>query len=128
MDQQQATQPCLLTPPTSAPKLDLKWATPLSLLPHRPSLPLSPPPPRASIPDSPQMSEIVEASQSSTQELQEQIDVYKEKNRRELSELQRQVRERGQELEKSRLDTKSLQEEVNKCPPRPQQWRDDPLF
>ncbi|XP_046897466.1 cingulin-like protein 1 [Hypomesus transpacificus] len=60
-----------------------------------------------------EMSEIVEASQSSTQELQEQIDVYKEKNRRELSELQRQLRERGQELEKSRLDTKSLQEELS---------------
>uniref|UniRef100_A0A8K9XP22 Cingulin like 1 n=1 Tax=Oncorhynchus mykiss TaxID=8022 RepID=A0A8K9XP22_ONCMY len=41
-----------------------------------------------------EMSEIVEASQSSTQELQEQINVYKEKNRREMAELQRQLRER----------------------------------
>lgn len=58
------------------------------------------------------MSEIVEASQSSTQELQQQINVYKEKNRRELAELQRQLRERGVELDKSRLAAKSLQEEV----------------
>ncbi|KAM9545203.1 cingulin-like protein 1 isoform 2-T2 [Salvelinus alpinus] len=60
-----------------------------------------------------EMSEIVEASQSSTQELQEQIDVYKEKNRRELAELQRQLRERGVELDKSCLAAKSLQEELS---------------
>ncbi|KAL1007272.1 hypothetical protein UPYG_G00084370 [Umbra pygmaea] len=59
-----------------------------------------------------EMSEIVEASQSSTQELQDQIDVYKEKNRRELAELQRQLRERSLELEKSCLAAKSLQEEL----------------
>lgn len=58
------------------------------------------------------MSEIAEASQSSTQELQEQIDTYKEKNRREMAELQRQLRDGGLELEKSRLTAKSLQEEV----------------
>lgn len=58
------------------------------------------------------MCEIVEASQSSTQELQEQIDTYKEKNRRELAELQRQLRDGGLELEKSRITAKSLQEEV----------------
>ncbi|MCI4393162.1 hypothetical protein PGIGA_G00154300 [Pangasianodon gigas] len=59
-----------------------------------------------------EMCEIVEASQSSTQELQEQIDTYKEKNRRELAELQRQLRDGGLELEKSRIAAKSLQEEV----------------
>ncbi|KAL7830973.1 hypothetical protein SRHO_G00304750, partial [Serrasalmus rhombeus] len=59
-----------------------------------------------------EMSEIVEASQSSTQELQEQIDAYKEKNRRELAELQKQLRDGGVELEKSRLAAKSLQEEL----------------
>lgn len=59
-----------------------------------------------------QMNEIVEASQSSTQELQEQIDMYKEKNRREMAELQKQLREGGLELEKSRLTAKTLQEEV----------------
>ncbi|KAI5088614.1 cingulin-like protein 1 isoform X1, partial [Silurus meridionalis] len=59
-----------------------------------------------------EMCEIVEASQFSTQELQEQIDTYKEKNRRELAELQRQLRDGGLELEKSRIAAKSLQEEV----------------
>lgn len=58
------------------------------------------------------MCEIVEASQSSTQELQEQIDTYREKNRRELAELQRQLQDKGLELEKSRIAAKSLQEEV----------------
>lgn len=59
-----------------------------------------------------QMNDIVEASQSSTRELQEQIDIYKEKNRRELTELQKLLRERGQELDKYLLTTKNLQEEV----------------
>lgn len=58
------------------------------------------------------MNDIVEASQSSTQELQEQIDMYKEKNRREMAELQKRLREGGLELEKSRLTAKTLQEEV----------------
>lgn len=58
------------------------------------------------------MSDIVEASQSSTRELQEQIDIYKEKNRRELAELQRLLKEKGQELEKLVLTTRTLQEEV----------------
>lgn len=59
-----------------------------------------------------QMNDIVDASQSSTLELQEQIDIYKEKNRRELTELQRLLKERGQELEKYLLATKTLQDEV----------------
>lgn len=58
------------------------------------------------------MNSIVDASQSSTRELQEQIDIYKEKNRRELSELQRLLRERGQELEQYLLATKALQDQV----------------
>ena len=59
-----------------------------------------------------QMNDIVDASQMSTRELQEQIDIYKEKNRRELTELQKLLKERGQELEKSLLATQTLQEEV----------------
>lgn len=59
-----------------------------------------------------QMNDIVDVSQSSTRELQEQIDIYKEKNRRELTELQKLLKERGQELEKYQLATKTLQEEV----------------
>lgn len=58
------------------------------------------------------MNDIVEASQSSTRELQEQIDIYKEKNRRELAELQKLLKERGQELDKYLLANKTLQEEV----------------
>ncbi|XP_051991090.1 cingulin-like protein 1 isoform X2 [Xyrauchen texanus] len=59
-----------------------------------------------------EMNEIVEASQSSTQELQEQIDMYKEKNQREMAELKKQLREGELELDKSRLATKNLQEEL----------------
>nr|UDP83081.1 cingulin-like protein protein 1 isoform X1 [Scophthalmus maximus] len=60
-----------------------------------------------------EMNDIVEASQSSTRELQEQIDIYKEKNRRELTELQRLLKERGQELDKYLLAAKTLQEELS---------------
>lgn len=60
-----------------------------------------------------EMNDIVEASQSSTRELQEQIDIYKEKNRRELTELQKLLKERGQELDKYLLTTKTLQEELS---------------
>uniref|UniRef100_A0A665U7H2 Myosin tail domain-containing protein n=1 Tax=Echeneis naucrates TaxID=173247 RepID=A0A665U7H2_ECHNA len=60
-----------------------------------------------------EMNDIVEASQSSTRELQEQIDIYKEKNRRELTELQKLLKERGQELDKYLLATKTLQEELS---------------
>ncbi|XP_068431416.1 cingulin-like protein 1 [Clinocottus analis] len=55
-----------------------------------------------------EMNDIVVASQSSTLELQEQIDIYKEKNRRELTDLQRLLKERGQELEKCLLTIKTL--------------------
>ncbi|XP_071344471.1 cingulin-like protein 1 isoform X2 [Trachinotus anak] len=61
-----------------------------------------------------EMNDIVEASQSSTRELQEQIDIYKEKNRRELTELQRVLKERGLELDKYLLTTKTLQEELSR--------------
>lgn len=60
-----------------------------------------------------EMNDIVEASQSSTRELQEQIDIYKEKNRRELTELQRLLKERGLELDKYLFTTKTLQEELS---------------
>lgn len=66
-----------------------------------------------------QMNDIVDASQSSTLELQEQIDLYKEKNRRELTELQKLLKERGQELEKHLLTSKTLQEEVPRSPSAP---------
>ena len=55
------------------------------------------------------MNEIVDASQSSTQELQE-------KNRRELAELQRQLRERALELDRSQGAARGLQEEVGLTP------------
>uniref|UniRef100_A0A3P9KGU2 Cingulin like 1 n=1 Tax=Oryzias latipes TaxID=8090 RepID=A0A3P9KGU2_ORYLA len=60
-----------------------------------------------------EMSDIVEASQSSTRELQEQIDIYKEKNRRELTELQRLLRERDEELDKYKQATKALEAELS---------------
>ncbi|XP_068506543.1 cingulin-like protein 1 [Syngnathus scovelli] len=59
-----------------------------------------------------EMNDIVDASQSSTRELQEQIDIYKEKNRRELTELQKLLKERGQELDKYLLAAQTLQEEL----------------
>uniref|UniRef100_A0A8C8E1S3 Cingulin-like 1 n=1 Tax=Oryzias sinensis TaxID=183150 RepID=A0A8C8E1S3_9TELE len=60
-----------------------------------------------------EMSDIVEASQSSTRELQEQIDIYKEKNRRELTDLQRLLRERDEELDKCKQATKALEAELS---------------
>ncbi|XP_032378947.1 cingulin-like protein 1 isoform X2 [Etheostoma spectabile] len=61
-----------------------------------------------------EMNDIVVASQSSTLELQEQIDIYKENNRRELTDLQKLLKERGQELEKCLLATNTLQEELSR--------------
>nr|XP_040021140.1 cingulin-like protein 1 isoform X2 [Gasterosteus aculeatus aculeatus] len=60
-----------------------------------------------------EMNDIVVASQASTLELQEQIDIYKENNRKELTDLQRLLKERGQELEKCLLTTRILQEELS---------------
>lgn len=59
-----------------------------------------------------QMADIVEVSRVSTLELQNQLDEYKEKNRRELAEMQRQLKEKTLEAEKSRLSAMKLQDEV----------------
>ncbi|XP_061526614.1 cingulin-like protein 1 [Phycodurus eques] len=60
-----------------------------------------------------EMNDIVDASQSSTRELQAQIDIYKEKNRRELTDLQKLLKERGHELDKYLLAAQTLQEELS---------------
>uniref|UniRef100_H0WNY6 Cingulin like 1 n=1 Tax=Otolemur garnettii TaxID=30611 RepID=H0WNY6_OTOGA len=59
-----------------------------------------------------EMADIVEASRTSTLELQNQLDEYKEKNRRELAEMQRQLKEKTLEAEKSRLTMVKMQEEM----------------
>ncbi|KAM5291676.1 cingulin-like protein 1 [Ctenodactylus gundi] len=59
-----------------------------------------------------EMADIVEASRTSTLELQNQLDEYKEKNRRELAEMQRQLREKTLEVEKFRLAASKMQDEV----------------
>ncbi|XP_062483492.1 cingulin-like protein 1 isoform X1 [Pezoporus occidentalis] len=59
-----------------------------------------------------EMSEMVELSRTSTLELQNQLDVYKEKNRRELADVQRQLKEKNLEVEKSRLATMRMQDEM----------------
>ncbi|XP_064013599.1 cingulin-like protein 1 isoform X1 [Pogoniulus pusillus] len=59
-----------------------------------------------------EMSEMVEVSRASTLELQNQLDEYKEKSRRELADVQRQLKEKNLEVEKSRLTTMRMQDEV----------------
>lgn len=59
-----------------------------------------------------QMSEMLEVSRTSTLELQNQLDEYKEKSRRELADVQRQLKEKNLEVEKSRLTTMRMQDEV----------------
>lgn len=59
------------------------------------------------------MAEIMEVSRTSTLELQNQLDEYKEKNRRELSETQRQLKEKNMELEKAHMAALKMQDEVN---------------
>ncbi|XP_013374329.1 PREDICTED: cingulin-like protein 1 isoform X1 [Chinchilla lanigera] len=59
-----------------------------------------------------EMADIVEASRTSTLELQNQLDEYKDKNRRELVETQRQLKEKTLEAEKSRLASARLQDEM----------------
>lgn len=59
------------------------------------------------------MAEIMEVSRTSTLELQNQLDEYKEKNRRELSETQRQLKEKNMELEKAHMTALKMQDEVN---------------
>ncbi|NXC66625.1 CGNL1 protein, partial [Anhinga anhinga] len=58
------------------------------------------------------MSEMVEFSRTSTLELQNQLDEHKEKNRRELADVQRQLKEKTLEVEKSRLTTMRMQDEM----------------
>ncbi|XP_036590255.1 cingulin-like protein 1 isoform X1 [Trichosurus vulpecula] len=59
-----------------------------------------------------EMADIVEVSRISTLELQNQLDEYKEKNRRELAEMQRQLKEKTVEAEKSRLTAIKMQDEM----------------
>ncbi|NWW94175.1 CGNL1 protein, partial [Rhynochetos jubatus] len=59
-----------------------------------------------------EMSEMVEVSRTSALELQTQLDEYKEKNRRELADVQRQLKEKNLEVEKSRLTTLRMQDEM----------------
>ncbi|XP_062439331.1 cingulin-like protein 1 isoform X3 [Rhea pennata] len=60
-----------------------------------------------------EMAEMVEVSRTSALEFQNQLDDYKEKNRRELAELQRQLKEKNLEVEKSRLTTMKMQDEIH---------------
>ncbi|XP_071424468.1 cingulin-like protein 1 isoform X2 [Pithys albifrons albifrons] len=59
-----------------------------------------------------ELSEMVEISRTSALELQSQLDEYKEKNRREFADLQRQLKEKNLEVEKSRLMTIRMQDEM----------------
>ncbi|XP_040456121.1 cingulin-like protein 1 isoform X3 [Falco naumanni] len=59
-----------------------------------------------------EMSEMVEVSRTSAVELQNQLIEYKEKNRRELADMQRQLKEKNLEVEKSRLTTMRMQDEM----------------
>uniref|UniRef100_A0A8B9CQJ7 Cingulin like 1 n=1 Tax=Anser brachyrhynchus TaxID=132585 RepID=A0A8B9CQJ7_9AVES len=59
-----------------------------------------------------EMAEVVEVSRTSTLELQNQLDEYKEKNHRELADVQRQLKEKNLEVEKSRLTTMRMQDEM----------------
>ncbi|NWR43045.1 CGNL1 protein, partial [Regulus satrapa] len=59
-----------------------------------------------------EMSEMVAISRTSTLELQSQLVEYKEKNRREFVDLQRQLKEKNIEVEKSRLMIIRMQDEM----------------
>ncbi|XP_037358461.1 cingulin-like protein 1 isoform X3 [Talpa occidentalis] len=59
-----------------------------------------------------EMADIVDVSRTSTLELQNQLDEYKEKNRRELAEMQRQLKEKTLEAEKSRLAATKMHDEM----------------
>lgn len=59
-----------------------------------------------------QMADIAEASRTSSLELQRQLGEYKEKNRRELAEMQTQLKEKSLEVEKARLAAVKMQDEV----------------
>lgn len=58
------------------------------------------------------MADIAEASRTSSLELQKQLGEYKEKNRRELAEMQTQLKEKCLEVEKARLSASKMQDEV----------------
>lgn len=58
------------------------------------------------------MADIAEASRASSLELQKQLGEYKEKNRRELAEMQTQLKEKSLEVEKARLAASRMQDEV----------------
>lgn len=58
------------------------------------------------------MTSIMEECETSTDVLQNQVDEAKERSQRELSDLRRQLQEKGAELEKARQAAKKLQEEV----------------
>nr|XP_033775780.1 cingulin-like protein 1 [Geotrypetes seraphini]XP_033775781.1 cingulin-like protein 1 [Geotrypetes seraphini]XP_033775782.1 cingulin-like protein 1 [Geotrypetes seraphini]XP_033775783.1 cingulin-like protein 1 [Geotrypetes seraphini] len=60
-----------------------------------------------------EMSEILMGSRSSTLELQKHFDEFKEKNRRELAETQKQLKDRILEAEKARLTIGKLQDEIH---------------
>lgn len=61
-----------------------------------------------------EMADIVEVSRTSALELQNQLDEYKEKNRREFAEMQRQLKEKTLEAEKFRLTATKMQEEMRR--------------
>lgn len=58
------------------------------------------------------MADIAEASRTSSLELQKQLGEYKEKNRRELAEMQTQLKEKSLEAEKVKLAAAKMQDEV----------------
>lgn len=58
------------------------------------------------------MTSIMEECETSTDVLQNQVDEAKERSQRELSDLRRQLQEKGAELEKARQAAKKLQEEM----------------
>ncbi|XP_005075515.1 cingulin-like protein 1 [Mesocricetus auratus] len=59
-----------------------------------------------------EMSDIAEASRTSSLQLQRQLGEYKEKNRRELAEMQTQLKEKSLEVEKARLAAVKMQDEL----------------
>ncbi|XP_069481008.1 cingulin-like protein 1 [Ambystoma mexicanum] len=59
-----------------------------------------------------EIAEIVDFSRTSTLELQKQFDEYKEKNRREFAEVQKQLKDKHTEAEKARLNAAKLQDEL----------------
>ncbi|KAL4660693.1 cingulin-like protein 1 [Arapaima gigas] len=68
---------------------------------------------KEAMPSLSQMCKLAEASQASTSELQAQMDEQREKNRRELAELQRQLWEKTVELEHSQQAVGTLQEKLS---------------